>query len=139
MSKQIFNVGDGYIKFEGDKMIISDKARFYKRLHLFSSSLWVLYSVISFFLYFGTEEKYLFWLGLVIGVCHLIIFIVYLFRSTKSEILKNEILSVNIKERLGNYFLNIKLRNGQLRRVSKIDGITNELQLYLDTNFELDD
>ena len=58
-----------------------------------------------------------------------------LFRSTKSEVRKSEILSLELKERMGNKFLDIKLAGNKIRRVSQIDSIYDELEAYIEVNF----
>ena len=51
--------------------------------------------------------------------------------STKSIILSDEVKSLKVKRRFSNYYLNIRLKNNRIRRVSQIDEAV-ELEEYVE-------
>ena len=85
--------------------------------------------------YFKTGDQFLLWTGLFIGVTHFLIFILNLFRSNQNEILFDDIKSIKVKQRFGNRFLDIRLKNNRLRRVIGVDN-SQELEDYIKSNFE---
>ena len=74
------------------------------------------------------------WVGLLIGIGHLLILGILFFRSTKSKVSLDEIKEISFKTRNGRDFLDIKLNNGRTRRVIQINPIVGELKEYLTQN-----
>ena len=128
-----FKLKKGEISFETDKVKISDNSRKQSIIHLFSSAMWTIYGIISVLRYLKTGDQFLLWTGLFIGTSHLIIFILNLLRSNQSEINLNDIKSVKVKKRFSNEYLDIRLKNNRLRRVSGIEN-TRELEEYIKSN-----
>lgn len=130
---QTFKLKKGEISFETDKVKISDNSRKQSIIQLFSSAMWTIYGIISVLRYLKTGDQFLLWTGLFIGTAHLIIFILNLLRSNQSEINLDDIKSVKVKKRFSNEFLDIRLKNNRLRRVSGIEN-TQELEEYIKSN-----
>ena len=126
-----FELKRGKIVFGEDKIIITDKARIQRIQFLIFSGLWVFYGTMSVLRYLKTGDQFLLWTGLFIGIAHFLLFVVYLFRSVKSEISMNDVKSMKLKSRNGNNFLDIKLNSGRVRRIIQIED-RDELQVYLD-------
>src|SRR5665647_1890247 len=126
-----FSLKKGELLFQGDKIIITDNARRQRVQMLFMAGLWVFYGTMSVLRYLKTGDQFLLWTGLFIAIGHFVVFVGFLFRSVQSEISMNEVKSMKLKSRFGNEFLNIKLNNGKVRRVTQIED-TDELQEYLD-------
>jgi len=126
-----FELKRGKIVFEEDKIVITDKAGRQKAQMLFMSGCWVFYGTLSVLRYLKTGDQFQLWTGLFIGIAHFVIFVVYLFRSVKSEISMNDVKSMKLKSRNGNNFLDIKLNSGRIRRIIQIED-RDELQVYLD-------
>lgn len=54
------------------------------KMKLFNSAIWTIYGAISVLRYLKTDDQFLFWTGLFIGVAYLIIFILNVLRSNQS-------------------------------------------------------
>ncbi len=115
-----FELRNGNLLFEKDGIVISDNAKSQRKLRLFSSAMWMIFGAMSVLRYLKTGDQFLLWTGLLIGIGHLVIFILNLFKSVQSEIALNEVKSMKIKKRAANVFLDIKLNNHRTRRVTEI-------------------
>ena len=132
---QTFKLKKGEILFENDKIIISDKAKFQRYMSLFTSGIWMLIAM-KYILKLGqsnADSLDSFWIFL--GVINLLLFVAYLLRSSKSIILVDEVKSLQVKQRLNNKFLDIKLNDHRLRRVSQIEDM-EELEEYIKTHYD---
>ncbi len=132
---QTFKIKNGEIHFETDKVRILDNSKKQNLLQLLSSGIWTIYGILSVLRYLKTGDQFLLWTGLFIGIAHFVIFILNLIRSNQSEILFDDIKSIKVKRIFSNEFLDIKLKNNRLRRVS---GIENSMKLeeYIKSNIE---
>jgi hypothetical protein len=131
---QTFKFNKAEISFENDKIIISDDAKQQLRRTQFTSGIWVFYGTLSILRYMNTGDQFLLWSGLIIGLGHLVVFVMILFRSTQSEIPFDEVKSIKVKKRFNNSSLDIRLKTNRLRRILKIDE-TDELKKYIETRF----
>ncbi len=131
METQTFKTKGCEITFQDEKIVITDgaKKRFYTTL--FTSGLWVFYGVLSVLRYFQKGDEFLLWTGLFIALGHLVVLIINLFRSYRSEFYWHEVNDIELRNRFGNYFLDIKLDGNKIRRVSNIDVFKEELQMYI--------
>ncbi|WP_395048040.1 hypothetical protein [Flavobacterium sp.] len=118
---QTFKLKEGEISFETDKVKISDNSRKHNIISLISSGIWTIYGTISVLRYLKTNDQFLLWSGLFIGISHFVILILNLLRSNQSEILFDDIKFIKVKQRFGRDFLDIKLKNNRLRRVIGIE------------------
>ena len=134
--KQTFHLERGDLKFEEDKITITDNAQKKRRYTLFTSGLWTLYGVLSVFRYLKTGDEFLLWTGLLIGLGHSIVIVGTLFRSVQGEIDLKEVKSIKIRQRFNNEFLDIKLKNNMIRRVSQIDKM-GELKEYIENQLNI--
>ena len=133
---QTYKLKNGEISFDDEKIIIRDDAKRYYRYRLFSSTLWTFFGIMSILRYVNTGDEFLLWSGLFIGIGHFVVLVLTLFQSVKSEVDRREILSLDLKQRFGNKFLDIKLVGNKIRRVSHIEPIYEELEQYIKTNFD---
>ena len=131
---QTFRLKKGDIVFENDRIIISDDAVKQKKFTIGHSGLWTFFGIISVLRYLQTGDPFLLWTGLFIGLGHLMILVFTVFRTVTGEILLTDVKSIKIKQRLGNKYLDIRLKNNRLRRVNRIDN-SSVLMNYIDTNF----
>ena len=131
---QTFKFNKAEISFENDKIIISDDAKQQLRRTQITSGIWVLYGTLSILRFLNTGDQFLLWSGLIIGLGHLVVFVMILFRSTQSEIPFDEVKSIKVKKRFNNSSLDIRLKTNRLRRILKIDE-TDELKKYIETRF----
>lgn len=113
-----------------DKIRIQDNAKREYIIRMISSALWTFYGTISVLRYLKTGDEFLLWTGLLIGIGHLVVFVLSLFRTTKSEVHLNEVEQVTFKSRFGNKFMDLKLRNGLKRRVIRIAPAAEELRVF---------
>ncbi|MGZ2369245.1 hypothetical protein ACXR6G_05635 [Ancylomarina sp. YFZ004] len=134
--KQIYKLKNGEISFDDEGIIILDNAKKQYWLRVFTSSLWTFYGIMSVLRFMKTGDQFLLWTGLFIGIGHFVILILTFFRSTKNEIKIANIKSLELKQRFGNNFLDIKLVGNKIRRVNQIDIINHELKQYIETNFK---
>jgi len=128
---QTFTLKKGEILFEEDKIIISDKAKIYRYLTLISSGLWILIALKKGFKLEQSNDESLYSIFIIPGILNLLLFVVTLFRSTKSIILSNDIKSLKVKKRFSNYYLDIRLKNNRIRRVIQIEDY-EELEEYIE-------
>ena len=131
-----FKLKKGEISFETDKVIISDNSRKQNRIQLLSSAIWTIFGVISVFRYLKTGDQFSLWIGLFIVVAHFIVFVLNIVRSNQTEISFDDIKSINVKKRLSNVFLDIKLKNNRLRRVIGIEN-SQEIEEYIKSNIKI--
>ncbi len=124
--EKTFKLKKGEISFESSGVKISDNSKKQNLLRLLSSGMWTIYGTSSVLRYLKTGDQFLLWTGLFIGITHLVLFILNLFRSNKSEILFDDIKSIKVREKFSNKFLDIKLKNNRLRRVN---GVHNSQEL----------
>nr|WP_309755289.1 hypothetical protein [Flavobacterium sp.] len=132
---QTFKLKEGEISFETDKVKISDNSRKHNIISLISSGIWTIYGTISVLRYLKTNDQFLLWSGLFIGISHFVILILNLLRSNQSEILFDDIKFIKVKQRFGRDFLDIKLKNNRLRRVIGIEN-SQDLEKYVESNIE---
>ena len=122
-----FKLKKGEISFEPSGVKILDNSKKQNLLQLLSSGIWTIYGITSVLRYLKTGDQFLLWTGLFIGITHLVLFILNLFRSNKNEILFDDIKSIKVGERFSNNkVLDIRLKNNKLRRVT---GILNSQEL----------
>ena len=134
--RQTFHLERGDLKFDGDKITITDNAKKKSRTTLFISGLWTLYGVLSVFRYLKTGDEFLLWTGLLIGIGHGIVVVGTLLRSVKCEIDLKEVKSIKVKHWFNNEFLDIKLKNNRIRRVSQIEKM-GELKEYIENQLNI--
>ena len=132
--KQTFKLKKGEILFEEDKIIINDDAKKQKWMLSLIICLGTIYGIETFLKYFKTGYNFDFWYGLIIGLVGILTLIIWLLRSVRSEISLDEVKSMKVRQRNGNKFLDINLKNNRLRRVIRVNNET-ELKEYIETNF----
>ena len=132
--KQTFKLKKGEILFDEDKIIIQDDAKKQKWMLSLIICFGTIYGIETFLKYFKTGANFDFWYGLIIGLAGISTLIIWLLRSVKSEISLDEVKSMKVRQRNGNKFLDINLKNNRLRRVIRVDNET-ELKEYIETNF----
>jgi hypothetical protein len=108
--EQNYKIKNGEIIFDEKKIVISDNSKKQIRMLLFSSSSWTFYGILSILRYIKTGDQFLLWTGLFIGIAHFATLLLTLRRTSKSQIENNEVLSMVLKQRFGNAFLDIKLK-----------------------------
>ena len=128
---QTFTLKKGEILFEEDKIIISDKAKIHRYLTLISSGLWILIAIKKGLNLGHSTDVTLNSVFIILGILNLLLFVVTLFRSTKSIILLDDVKSLKVKKRFSNYYLDIRLKNNRIRRVIQIEDY-EELEEYIE-------
>ncbi len=132
---QTFRVKRGQIAFEKDQIYISDKAKSDMYFTLSMNLFLLVFGIINIRKFYreGDHFFYFFWLILVIII--LLTIAVMLLRSTKSSILLDDIKSIKVNKRFDNCFLDIRLKNNRLRRVTQIEDSV-KLEEYIETYFD---
>ncbi len=130
-----FQLKNGDISFGLGNIKINDGAKGMKHLQLFASAVGSFSGFIQVYRYFKSEDLFLLWIGLFIGISHLMIFTFLLFLTHSHDVLIEDIKSIKVRKRLGNIFLDIKLKNNKLRRVNHIVN-PEELDSYIKSIFE---
>ncbi|UJP65001.1 hypothetical protein [Mongoliitalea daihaiensis] len=123
-----FYTEHGKIVFTTDKILIEDNAKKEKTYQILAASCGIIVGFSQIFNSFGSDG----WFSLGVAICLIngAIIIAYLFRSSDSEIPFSEIKSIRVKNRLGNLFLDIKLKNKKSRQVR--GSFTREpLEIYI--------
>ncbi len=136
MEKQSYKIKNGEISFDKESIVIKDNAKKQYWYLIVLSILWIFYGVISILRYQKTGDNFLLWTGLIIGIAHLVVLIMTLFKSTKAEFNRTEIISIQLKQRLNNKFLELKLTGNKIRRVNQIDNIYDELNNYIANSYK---
>ncbi|SEA54963.1 hypothetical protein SAMN05443667_105206 [Flavobacterium gillisiae] len=126
--EQNYIIKNGEITFDENKIVIADDSKEQIRIQLFSSICWTFYGTMSVLRYIKTGDEFLLWSGLFIGIAYFLILILTLLRTSKSQIENNEVHSIALKQRFGNVFIDIKLKNNKLRRVNLIGEIPEEIK-----------
>ena len=132
--KQIFKLKKGEIVFDEDKIIIKDDAKKQKWMLSLILCSGTFIGITFFLKYFKTGDQFDYWFALLAGLLNILVLIILLLRSVKSELSWDEVKSMKVRQRNGNKFLDINLKNNRLRRVSQVDNET-ELKEYIETNF----
>ena len=132
--KQTFKLKKGEILFDEDKIFIKDDAKKQKWMLSLIICFGTIYGIESFLKYYKTGDNFDFWYGLIIGLVGILTLILWLLRSVRSEISLDEVKSMKVRQRNGNKFLDINLKNNRLRRVIRVDNET-ELKEYIETIF----
>lgn len=127
--KKTFKLKKGEILFDKDKIIINDDA---KKQKLSGLTFGCFGAVISIMMALNYMNSYKFWMDLFTCVLSILAICLLMFQTAKSVLHKNEIKSLEIRKRLGNKFLDIKLLNKKTRRVTNLDNI-EELEQYIKT------
>lgn len=123
-------VDKGEILLKENILLIHDQAGKHNRERLLSASLWMLFGVFSFLRYLKTGDEFLLWSGILIGIGHLAVLILTLFRSSDKEVAHADIRLVVFKQRFGRKFIDLKLRNSKTRRISSTGTAQAQLRDY---------
>ena len=132
--KQAFKLKKGEILFSENKIIINDDAGKQKWQMALLILLPALYAFSTFLKSFKTGNQFDFWYGILLDLLCIPFLIIVSLRSVRSEIALNEVKSMRIKQRFGHKYLDIKLNNNRLRRVTDLQNAV-ELEKYIVTNF----
>lgn len=127
--EKTFTFEEGHITFSNESIEIKDKSSRHRLSGiLISASGLVLASLLAF----NDQDFGLpFWFYASLIIINVVTIILFLLRSTKSVIPRADIKDIRVKKALGNPFLDIKLNNFRIRRVSQILGIESELREYI--------
>ncbi len=136
MEKQTYKIKNGEITFDEKSIVIKDDAKKQYRTFVFIYMCGILYGVVSILRYQKTGDALLLWLGLAIVIVNIVVLIMASFKSTMSEIQRIDIVSIRLKQKLYNKFLEIKLKDNKIRRVNQINDVYHELKAYIATHFE---
>ncbi|MBX0333435.1 hypothetical protein K3G39_09310 [Pontibacter sp. HSC-14F20] len=122
----------GTVQLLEDKIFIQDNAKREHIIRMVSSALWTFYGTMSVLRYLKTGDEFFLWTGLLIGIGHLVVFILSLFRTTKAQIDLAEVQQVAFKTRNSNRFLDLTLSSGKKRRISRIAPAAEELRTFFE-------
>lgn len=127
---QSFKLYTGELSFDGEKIVVSDNAGNQIRFRTISSAIWVFYGTMSVLRFVNTQDHFLLWTGLIIGLGHLGLLLWTYFTSTQAEINLKEVQSMQVRRRFGSEFLDIKLSGNKTRRISLIKGTATEVERW---------
>ncbi|MCL6101812.1 MAG: hypothetical protein M1292_04890 [Bacteroidetes bacterium] len=133
--RQTFKLKKGEILFDEDKIIIKDDAKMQKWSSSLITFMGIMILILFFLKSYKTGAQFDFWFELIFILLGILLLTILLLRSVKSDIALNEVKSMKIKQVFGNKFLDIKLVNNRLRRVSDIQN-AKELEKYVAINFD---
>ena len=131
--KQTFKLKKGEILFDEDKIIITDDAKKQKWILTTILCFGAIYGFLTLSRFYNTGDQTSLWFGLLICLLNILVLIPWLLRSVRSQITLDEVKSMNVRQRSGNKFLDINLKNNRLRRVIRVDN-SDELNQYIDLN-----
>ena len=99
----------GTLTIYDNKVVIEDRSDGFKWQYL-STIMWLIFGIFSVIKYYKGGESFYLWSGLLITGLYLIIGVNMLFMTNAKEILFTEIQSIQLKQRLGNRFMDVKLK-----------------------------
>ncbi len=126
-----FELKKGTLIFEEDKIIINDNSQSQRNLWLFLSGIGIFIGAMFVLTFLISGNKILLWIGLFYMVAHILVMLGFLLEPVQNEIQLREVKSLILKERFGTNFLEIKLHNGKIKKVSQIEN-PKYLQDYFD-------
>jgi len=133
--KQTFKLKKGEILFDKDKIIITDDAKKQKWILTAILCFGVIYGFLTLLRYYKSGDQTFLWVGLLICLLNILVLIPWLLRSVRSQISLDEVKSMKVRQRNGNKFLDINLKNNRLRRVIRVDN-SDELNQYIALNIK---
>jgi hypothetical protein len=136
-----FELKRGTIVFEEDKIIIRDKSKSQRNLWLYLSLAGALIGVLFILGYLKSGYDLLLWIGLFYTIADIVIFLAILLGPLQSEIEMKDVKSLKLKEKYGNYFLEIKQKNNKIRRVNRIENpvyLQQFIEIVLNHRWHLD-
>ncbi len=131
--KQTFKLKKGEILFDEDKIIITDDAKKQKRILTAILCFGAIYGFLTLLKFNETGDQTFLWFGLLICFLNILVLIPWLLRSVRSQVSLDEVKSMKVRQRIGNKFLDINLKNNRLRRVIRVDN-SDELNQYIEMN-----
>ena len=136
-----FELRKGTIVFDEEKITIKDKSQSQRNLWLYLSLAGAVIGILFILGYLRTDNELLLWIGLFYTIADIAIFFAILMGPLQSEIYLKEVKSLKLKEKYGNYFLEIKLQNNKIRRVNRIENpvyLQQFIEIVLNHRWNLD-
>ena len=130
---QTFKLKKGEITFENDKITISDDAKKQKWILTAILCFGAIYGFLTLLRSYKTGDQTFLWFGLLLCLLNILVLIPWFLRSVRSQISLDEVKSMKVRQRNGNKFLDINLKNNRLRRVIRVDN-SDELNQYIEMN-----
>ena len=130
-----FHLTGGEITFEADKIVIKDDARKQNLYHNILGGMVPAFFAIYFARTFKQGDTHDRWLFAILLIINLATLIVGLLRSTQREVPYNDIKTIAVKQRFSNKFIDIKLKNNRLRRVTGV-GNMEEIEAYIQAHIK---
>ncbi len=132
---QTFQLAKGKITFEEDKLQIED-AVIKERNQFILMLVFIVFQIVFQIYRFNKREDYV---SIIFGVFFGLMGILFINRlvsmSVQNVILYEDIKSVQLKKRLRNHFMDIRLTNNKIRRLNLNDKSV-ELDLFLTATFK---
>lgn len=132
---QTFHLTGGEITFEADKIVIKDEARKQNLYTNILRGMGAAFSAIYFVRNFKQGDMHDRWLSAILVIIYLATLIMTLLRSTQREVPYNDIKTIAVKQRFSNKFIDIKLKNNRLRRVTGV-GNMEEIEAYIQAHIK---
>jgi len=127
-----FELKNGKIVFDEDKISITDNARYLRRSRLLSSCILIFFGLYNLMNFFKHKDIHSQWSGLIIGIVGLIFLVIAMMINAQSEIYLKDVRSMKVRRIFFKEYLVIKLANNRTRQVA---GIYNaeRLEEYIKT------
>jgi hypothetical protein len=119
--EKVLQFKKGTITLGYESILIKDKALIEYKLRIITAISWMVFGTFSVLRYLQTGDAFLLWTGLFIGIGHMAILIMSLFRTTRNEILYNQVESIHFTNKLGVRSMKIKLKGNVSRYVSALN------------------
>lgn len=132
---QTFYLTGGEITFEADKIVIKDDARKQNLYDHILGGMPAAFFAVHFFRNFKQGDTHDRWLSAILVIIYLATLIITLLRSTQREVPYNDIKTIAVKQRFSNKFIDIKLKNNRLRRVTGV-GNMEEIEAYIQAHIK---
>ena len=131
-----FELKNGLLLFEEDKILITDNARYKKRYRMISAAVVSILGIFIILQSMKSGRTASMRPGVILGIYGLLLLGFEYFKSTVNVINIEEVKSLKIKRIFFKEYLVIKLKNNQTRQVADIYN-TDRLQEYIDAAIKL--
>jgi len=126
-----FKLEKGEILFNGNNILIHDDAKKQKFMAFLLIVIPMLYFIEVIIKNIDSGDTFELYSGIIPAVLAFLFSVKILLRSVKQEISLNNVKSMKVKQRFGNKFFDIELKNLRIRRVSGVIE-AEELKQYIE-------
>lgn len=128
-----FKIKSGQIEFTKSGIEIQDGQKKYFWIRLVTVLFWIGFASFNLNRELREPQFDYFWIGInaLLLVMNLTFLILTAFQSRKHSIAREEIVYIRMKERFNDAFMDVKLTDGKLRRVTGVKASFSAIDAYV--------